>query len=157
MFSAVFLFSKPICVCVLISFPWKGSKFWCLLDIVPIKNEKGEVVLFLVSHKDITENKDQDRDNESDIGEHHPLPVQFTWNEQGINENQSNYLLHVPAVSSVEKDGKEPISSYDSFREKGSNKNNILWTIVHGLRKHISTVLCMNAPAHIHWTNTLCI
>uniref|UniRef100_H2V5I6 Voltage-gated delayed rectifier potassium channel KCNH4 n=1 Tax=Takifugu rubripes TaxID=31033 RepID=H2V5I6_TAKRU len=32
-----------------------GSKFWCLLDIVPIKNEKSEVVLFLVSHKDITE------------------------------------------------------------------------------------------------------
>uniref|UniRef100_A0A668TQ74 Voltage-gated delayed rectifier potassium channel KCNH4 n=1 Tax=Oreochromis aureus TaxID=47969 RepID=A0A668TQ74_OREAU len=45
-----------------------GSEFWCLLDIVPIKNEKGEVVLFLVSHKDITENKDQDHGNESDIG-----------------------------------------------------------------------------------------
>nr|XP_019959429.1 PREDICTED: potassium voltage-gated channel subfamily H member 3-like [Paralichthys olivaceus] len=40
-----------------------GSKFWCLLDIVPIKNEKSEVVLFLVSHKDITENKDQDQDH----------------------------------------------------------------------------------------------
>uniref|UniRef100_A0A668TMN4 Voltage-gated delayed rectifier potassium channel KCNH4 n=1 Tax=Oreochromis aureus TaxID=47969 RepID=A0A668TMN4_OREAU len=39
-----------------------GSEFWCLLDIVPIKNEKGEVVLFLVSHKDITENKDQDHE-----------------------------------------------------------------------------------------------
>uniref|UniRef100_A0A672IIU1 Voltage-gated delayed rectifier potassium channel KCNH4 n=1 Tax=Salarias fasciatus TaxID=181472 RepID=A0A672IIU1_SALFA len=26
-----------------------GSRFWCLLDIVPIKNEKSEVVLFLVS------------------------------------------------------------------------------------------------------------
>uniref|UniRef100_A0A3Q3FSV6 Voltage-gated delayed rectifier potassium channel KCNH4 n=1 Tax=Labrus bergylta TaxID=56723 RepID=A0A3Q3FSV6_9LABR len=37
-----------------------GSRFWCLLDIVPIKNEKSEVVLFLVSHKDITENKDLD-------------------------------------------------------------------------------------------------
>uniref|UniRef100_A0A671SZ91 Voltage-gated delayed rectifier potassium channel KCNH4 n=1 Tax=Sinocyclocheilus anshuiensis TaxID=1608454 RepID=A0A671SZ91_9TELE len=34
-----------------------GTQFWCLLDIVPIKNEKGEVVLFLVSHKDITDNK----------------------------------------------------------------------------------------------------
>ncbi|KAF3857153.1 hypothetical protein F7725_009012, partial [Dissostichus mawsoni] len=45
-----------------------GSKFWCLLDIVPIKNEKGEVVLFLVSHKDITENKDQDHGNETDTG-----------------------------------------------------------------------------------------
>uniref|UniRef100_A0A8D3E0C1 Voltage-gated delayed rectifier potassium channel KCNH4 n=1 Tax=Scophthalmus maximus TaxID=52904 RepID=A0A8D3E0C1_SCOMX len=46
-----------------------GSKFWCLLDIVPIKNEKSEVVLFLVSHKDITDNKDLDQGNESDAGE----------------------------------------------------------------------------------------
>uniref|UniRef100_A0A672IIC5 Voltage-gated delayed rectifier potassium channel KCNH4 n=1 Tax=Salarias fasciatus TaxID=181472 RepID=A0A672IIC5_SALFA len=45
-----------------------GSRFWCLLDIVPIKNEKSEVVLFLVSHKDITENKDLDHGNDSDVG-----------------------------------------------------------------------------------------
>ncbi|XP_069565197.1 potassium voltage-gated channel subfamily H member 4a [Brachyistius frenatus] len=32
-----------------------GNPFWCLLDIVPIKNEKGEVVLFLLSFKDISE------------------------------------------------------------------------------------------------------
>ncbi|KAM7387365.1 hypothetical protein PAMA_009810 [Pampus argenteus] len=32
-----------------------GNLFWCLLDIVPIKNEKGEVVLFLLSFKDISE------------------------------------------------------------------------------------------------------
>ncbi|XP_076851658.1 potassium voltage-gated channel subfamily H member 4a [Brachyhypopomus gauderio] len=31
-----------------------GSAFWCSLDVVPIKNEKGEVVLFLFSFKDIT-------------------------------------------------------------------------------------------------------
>jgi len=37
---------------------WKGRAFWCLLDIVPIKNEKGEVVLFLASHKDITRDRD---------------------------------------------------------------------------------------------------
>ncbi|XP_040548264.1 potassium voltage-gated channel subfamily H member 4 isoform X6 [Gallus gallus] len=34
-----------------------GAAFWCLLDIMPIKNEKGEVVLFLVSFKDITESR----------------------------------------------------------------------------------------------------
>ncbi|XP_066483346.1 potassium voltage-gated channel subfamily H member 8 [Tiliqua scincoides] len=34
-----------------------GSSFWCLLDIVPIKNEKGDVVLFLSSFKDITDTK----------------------------------------------------------------------------------------------------
>ncbi|XP_035510745.1 potassium voltage-gated channel subfamily H member 4a [Morone saxatilis] len=32
-----------------------GNSFWCLLDIVPIKNEKGEVVLFLLSFKDVSE------------------------------------------------------------------------------------------------------
>uniref|UniRef100_A0A8C2BZP6 Voltage-gated delayed rectifier potassium channel KCNH4 n=1 Tax=Cyprinus carpio TaxID=7962 RepID=A0A8C2BZP6_CYPCA len=36
-----------------------GSSFWCLLDIMPIKNEKGEMVLFLFSFKDITETKDK--------------------------------------------------------------------------------------------------
>ncbi|KAE8626382.1 hypothetical protein XENTR_v10006613 [Xenopus tropicalis] len=34
-----------------------GCSFWCLLDLVPIKNEKGEVVLFLISFKDITDTK----------------------------------------------------------------------------------------------------
>ncbi|KAL6457407.1 hypothetical protein MHYP_G00343700 [Metynnis hypsauchen] len=34
-----------------------GSVFWCLLDVVPIKNEKGDVVLFLASFKDITDTK----------------------------------------------------------------------------------------------------
>uniref|UniRef100_A0A4W5KI52 PAC domain-containing protein n=1 Tax=Hucho hucho TaxID=62062 RepID=A0A4W5KI52_9TELE len=51
-----------------------GDQFWCLLDIVPIKNEKGEVVLFLVSHKDITETKKDQQDQgghgqDSDTGE----------------------------------------------------------------------------------------
>ncbi len=32
-----------------------GTTFWCLLDIVPIKNEKGDVVLFLLSFKNITD------------------------------------------------------------------------------------------------------
>ncbi|XP_051927537.1 potassium voltage-gated channel subfamily H member 8 isoform X1 [Hippocampus zosterae] len=34
-----------------------GVLFWCLLDIVPIKNEKGDVVLFLASFKNITDVK----------------------------------------------------------------------------------------------------
>ncbi|XP_037712878.1 potassium voltage-gated channel subfamily H member 8 isoform X2 [Drosophila subpulchrella] len=35
----------------------EGAPFWCLFDIVPIKNEKRDVVLFLASHKDITHTK----------------------------------------------------------------------------------------------------
>ncbi|XP_074604833.1 eag-like K[+] channel [Brevipalpus obovatus] len=43
-----------------------GTPFWCLLDIVPIKNEKHEVVLFLASHKDITSKMDEEQEEEKD-------------------------------------------------------------------------------------------
>ncbi len=58
-----------LCVFAFVFFS-PGTQFWCLLDIVPIKNEKGEVVLFLVSHKDITDKKkDQDPEQGPDTGE----------------------------------------------------------------------------------------
>uniref|UniRef100_A0A663EZJ8 Voltage-gated inwardly rectifying potassium channel KCNH3 n=1 Tax=Aquila chrysaetos chrysaetos TaxID=223781 RepID=A0A663EZJ8_AQUCH len=41
----------------LILYRKSGVPFWCLVDVVPIKNEKDEVALFLVSHKDITSTK----------------------------------------------------------------------------------------------------
>ncbi|XP_036155018.1 potassium voltage-gated channel subfamily H member 3 isoform X2 [Myotis myotis] len=41
----------------LILYRKSGLPFWCLLDVIPIKNEKGEVALFLVSHKDISDTK----------------------------------------------------------------------------------------------------
>uniref|UniRef100_A0A8C6L346 Potassium voltage-gated channel, subfamily H (eag-related), member 3 n=1 Tax=Nothobranchius furzeri TaxID=105023 RepID=A0A8C6L346_NOTFU len=54
----------------LVFYKKEGTKFWCLLDIVPIKNEKGDVVLFLVSHKDITDKKtEQDPEQGPDTGE----------------------------------------------------------------------------------------
>uniref|UniRef100_A0A8C3A2S7 Voltage-gated delayed rectifier potassium channel KCNH4 n=1 Tax=Cyclopterus lumpus TaxID=8103 RepID=A0A8C3A2S7_CYCLU len=54
----------------LVFYKKEGETFWCLLDIVPIKNEKGEVVLFLVSHKDITDKKkDQDPEHGLDTGD----------------------------------------------------------------------------------------
>ncbi|XP_036886850.1 potassium voltage-gated channel subfamily H member 3 [Sturnira hondurensis] len=43
----------------LILYRKSGLPFWCLLDVIPIKNEKGEVALFLVSHKDITDTKNR--------------------------------------------------------------------------------------------------
>lgn len=46
-----------ICIFCFFVFTVAGSPFWCLLDIVPIKNEKGDVVLFLASFKDITDTK----------------------------------------------------------------------------------------------------
>lgn len=52
-FSLIFSFATKICSFSLHA----ATPFWCLLDIVPIKNEKREVVLFLASHKDITNTK----------------------------------------------------------------------------------------------------
>ena len=44
----------------MIYFLFSGVSFWCLLDILPIRNEDGKVVLFLLSHKDITKEKASD-------------------------------------------------------------------------------------------------
>lgn len=50
--------------------PPVGVPFWCLVDVVPIKNEKDEVALFLVSHKDITSTKSRSgADSAKDTGE----------------------------------------------------------------------------------------
>ncbi|XP_060785332.1 potassium voltage-gated channel subfamily H member 3 [Neoarius graeffei] len=66
-----------------------GTQFWCLLDIVPIKNEKGEVVLFLVSHKDITDNKkDQDEEQCPEMDEETGLEVHKVTRPQGFNANR---------------------------------------------------------------------
>lgn len=46
-----------------------GAAFWCLLDIMPIKNEKGEVVLFLFSFKDITESRGRSYPGDKKEGE----------------------------------------------------------------------------------------
>ncbi|KAJ3601617.1 hypothetical protein NHX12_032585 [Muraenolepis orangiensis] len=40
-----------------------GSPFWCLLDIVPIKNETGDVVLFLFSFKDVSDSYGKSQQN----------------------------------------------------------------------------------------------
>ncbi|XP_061164070.1 potassium voltage-gated channel subfamily H member 8-like isoform X2 [Saccostrea echinata] len=50
-----------------------GNSFTCLLDIVPIKNEKSQVVLFLVSHKDVSHGdgikENSDSGTEDDLDE----------------------------------------------------------------------------------------
>lgn len=50
-----------------------GAAFWCLLDIVPIKNEKGEMVLFLFSFKDITDTHGRGHHNSKKEGRLHAL------------------------------------------------------------------------------------
>ena len=54
---------------LLIEHTTSGAPFWCLLDIVPIKNEKGEVVLFLASHKDVTASRNLEDGGDDGGGE----------------------------------------------------------------------------------------
>ncbi|XP_026152132.1 potassium voltage-gated channel subfamily H member 3 [Mastacembelus armatus] len=73
----------------LIFYKKEGTQFWCLLDIVPIKNEKGEVVLFLVSHKDITDKKkDQDPEQGPEMDEETGLEVHRVTRPPGFNANR---------------------------------------------------------------------
>uniref|UniRef100_A0A8C6L5D4 Potassium voltage-gated channel, subfamily H (eag-related), member 3 n=1 Tax=Nothobranchius furzeri TaxID=105023 RepID=A0A8C6L5D4_NOTFU len=73
----------------LVFYKKEGTKFWCLLDIVPIKNEKGDVVLFLVSHKDITDKKtEQDPEQGPDTDEETGLQVHQVSRPPGFNANR---------------------------------------------------------------------
>ncbi|XP_060909640.1 potassium voltage-gated channel subfamily H member 3 [Labrus mixtus] len=73
----------------LVFYKKEGTQFWCLLDIVPIKNEKGEVVLFLVSHKDISDKKkDQDPEQGPDTDEETGLKVHQVTRPPGFNTNR---------------------------------------------------------------------
>ncbi|XP_047456684.1 potassium voltage-gated channel subfamily H member 8 isoform X2 [Mugil cephalus] len=73
----------------LVFYKKEGTQFWCLLDIVPIKNEKGEVVLFLVSHKDISDKKkDQDPEHGPDTDEETGLEVHQVTRPPGFNANR---------------------------------------------------------------------
>ncbi|XP_053114719.1 potassium voltage-gated channel subfamily H member 4 isoform X2 [Hemicordylus capensis] len=96
-----------------------GTAFWCLLDIVPIKNEKGEVVLFLFSFKDITESREKSHLNEKPDEKHrckkagsshlraarkqgrtalHHLASQFTKKDQTEMKIDSNVFENKPSV-----------------------------------------------------------
>ncbi|XP_031729279.1 potassium voltage-gated channel subfamily H member 8 [Anarrhichthys ocellatus] len=73
----------------LVFYKKEGAQFWCLLDIVPIKNEKGEVVLYLVSHKDITDKKkDQDPEHGPDTDEETGLKVHQVTRPPGFSTNR---------------------------------------------------------------------
>ncbi|XP_061444387.1 potassium voltage-gated channel subfamily H member 4 [Rhineura floridana] len=96
-----------------------GTAFWCLLDIVPIKNEKGEVVLFLFSFKDITESHGKSHPSDKKDENHrckkagsshlraarkqgrtalHHLASQFTKKEQTEMKMNSNVFENKPSV-----------------------------------------------------------
>uniref|UniRef100_A0A4W6D1E2 Voltage-gated delayed rectifier potassium channel KCNH4 n=1 Tax=Lates calcarifer TaxID=8187 RepID=A0A4W6D1E2_LATCA len=106
----------------LVFYKKEGTQFWCLLDIVPIKNEKGEVVLFLVSHKDITDKKkDQDPEQGPDTDEETGLEVHQVTRPPGFNANRRRsraVLYHLSGhlqkqdKSKLKINNKPPIPEY---------------------------------------------
>ncbi|KAJ8255233.1 hypothetical protein GJAV_G00202590 [Gymnothorax javanicus] len=105
----------------LVFYKKEGTKFWCLLDIVPIKNEKGEVVLFLVSHKDITDNKkDQETEQVPETDEETGLEVHRVTRPPGFNANRRRsraVLYHLSGHLQKQDKGKLKINN-NMFGEK---------------------------------------
>ncbi|KAM9343420.1 voltage-gated delayed rectifier potassium channel KCNH8 [Pholidichthys leucotaenia] len=105
----------------LVFYKKEGTQFWCLLDIVPIKNEKGEVVLFLVSHKDITDKKkEQDPEQGPETDEETGLEVHQVERPPGFNANRRRsraVLYHLSGHLQKQDKGKLKINN-NMFGEK---------------------------------------
>ncbi|XP_041318905.1 potassium voltage-gated channel subfamily H member 4 [Pyrgilauda ruficollis] len=103
-----------------------GAAFWCLLDIMPIKNEKGEVVLFLFSFKDITESRGRSHPGDKKEGE--------LWNGDGTQgavkkpgnshlraaRRQGRTMLHQLSSQFVRRDRGEMKINRNVFENKPS-------------------------------------
>ncbi|XP_034741750.1 potassium voltage-gated channel subfamily H member 8 [Etheostoma cragini] len=97
----------------LVFYKKEGTQFWCLLDIVPIKNEKGEVVLFLVSHKDISDKK-KDTEQGPDTDEETGLEVHQVTRPPGFNANRRRsraVLYHLSGHLQKQDKGKLKINN----------------------------------------------
>ncbi|MGH0162860.1 UNVERIFIED_CONTAM: hypothetical protein FKN15_064643, partial [Acipenser sinensis] len=98
-----------------------GTQFWCLLDIVPIKNEKSEVVLFLASHKDITDTKKHlATGNSCDTGDEEGQEVYRDTRPPGFNTNRRRsraVLYHLSGHLQKQEKGKLKLNN-NVFGEK---------------------------------------
>ncbi|XP_041118972.1 potassium voltage-gated channel subfamily H member 8-like [Polyodon spathula] len=98
-----------------------GTQFWCLLDIVPIKNEKSEVVLFLASHKDITDTKKRlASGNSCDTGDEEGQEVYRDTRPPGFNANRRRsraVLYHLSGHLQKQEKGKLKLNN-NVFGEK---------------------------------------
>ncbi|MGH0158757.1 UNVERIFIED_CONTAM: hypothetical protein FKN15_055520 [Acipenser sinensis] len=98
-----------------------GTQFWCLLDIVPIKNEKSEVVLFLASHKDITDTKKRlATGNSCDTGDEESQEVYRDTRSPGFNTNRRRsraVLYHLSGHLQKQEKGKLKLNN-NVFGEK---------------------------------------
>uniref|UniRef100_A0A6Q2X558 Voltage-gated delayed rectifier potassium channel KCNH4 n=1 Tax=Esox lucius TaxID=8010 RepID=A0A6Q2X558_ESOLU len=89
-----------------------GNPFWCLLDIVPIKNEKGEVVLFLFSFKDVTESYGKSHYHSSISEDSHPSRKHRRSHLAQVRERVRTVLSHLTTQFSKRGQGKLPNSVF---------------------------------------------
>ncbi|KAM3821074.1 voltage-gated delayed rectifier potassium channel KCNH4 [Vipera latastei] len=95
-----------------------GTAFWCLLDIVPIKNEKSEVVLFLFSFKDITKSHGKNHLSEKREEKYHCKKARSShlW----VARKQGRNALHHLTRQFNKKEGTEMKINSDVFENKPS-------------------------------------
>ncbi|XP_059387950.1 potassium voltage-gated channel subfamily H member 4-like isoform X1 [Carassius carassius] len=95
-----------------------GSSFWCLLDIVPIKNEKGEMVLFLFSFKDISETKDKSH-HSSRTDDNKPCK-RTTGNSHFSKARRRGHTMIYQITSQFTRDSKNDVNLSRDMFEKPS-------------------------------------
>ncbi|XP_075378995.1 voltage-gated delayed rectifier potassium channel KCNH4 [Mycteria americana] len=95
-----------------------GAAFWCLLDIMPIKNEKGEVVLFLFSFKDITESRG--RSNPGDKREEKQRSKKPGSSHLRAARRQGRTVLHQLSSQFARRDRSEMKINRNVFENKPS-------------------------------------
>uniref|UniRef100_A0A8C1WXX2 Voltage-gated delayed rectifier potassium channel KCNH4 n=1 Tax=Cyprinus carpio TaxID=7962 RepID=A0A8C1WXX2_CYPCA len=95
-----------------------GTSFWCLLDIVPIKNEKGEMVLFLFSFKDISETKDKSH-HSSRTDDNKPYK-RTTGNSHFSKARRRGHTMIYQLTSQFTRDSKNDVNLSRDMFEKPS-------------------------------------
>ncbi|CAL8302879.1 unnamed protein product [Merluccius merluccius] len=89
-----------------------GNPFWCLLDIVPIKNEKGEVVLFLFSFKDVSESYGKSQHNSRRNNAAHQSRKNNRPNFSQAHERGRTVFSHLTSLFTKRGKGKLPNSVF---------------------------------------------
>ncbi|XP_064646364.1 potassium voltage-gated channel subfamily H member 8-like isoform X12 [Lineus longissimus] len=129
----------------LIFYRKNGSPFWCLLDIVPIKNEKGQVVLFLASHKDITRDKVGDFSGDSPTASETPTPV--SPGPPGIVTD-----LHFDLPDELKGEGMTPNGDFKYHRRRSRA---VLYHLSGQFDKQSKSKLQLNKIQNLSGKNTL--
>ncbi|KAL0992777.1 hypothetical protein UPYG_G00098250 [Umbra pygmaea] len=97
-----------------------GIPFWCLLDIVPIKNEKGEVVLFLFSFKDVTETYGKSHHHHGSKGEGEATGI-----SEDTHQSRKQRRSHLSQVRERVRTVLSHLTSQFTKRGKGKLPNSV--------------------------------